>query len=33
MPDFGTTFSGMAADRKMAPAELVRAIRFVVAAG
>jgi rubrerythrin len=32
MPDFGTAFSGMAADRKMTPAELVRAIRFMVAA-
>jgi rubrerythrin len=32
MPEFGTAFSGMAADRKMTPEELVRAIRFMVAA-
>lgn len=32
MPEFGTAFSGMAAGRKMTPEELVRAIRFMVAA-
>jgi rubrerythrin len=32
MPDFGTPFSGMAQDRKVTDAELVRAIRFMVAA-
>ena len=32
MPDFGTAFSGMAADRKLTKPELVRAIRFMVAA-
>ena len=32
MPDFGTAFSGMAADRKLTEPELVRAIRFMVAA-
>lgn len=32
MPEFGTAFSGMTADRKMTPEELVRAIRFMVAA-
>ncbi len=32
MPEFGTAFSGMAADRKLSPAELIRAIRFMVAA-
>jgi len=32
MPDFGTPFSGLANDRKVTDAELVRAIRFMVAA-
>ncbi len=32
MPDFGTPFSGLAADRKLTEAELVRAVRFMVAA-
>jgi len=32
MPEFGTPFSGMAHDRKLTDAELVRAIRFMVAA-
>ena len=32
MPDFGTPFAGLAKDRKLTNAELVRAIRFMVAA-
>ncbi|MFO8191571.1 MAG: ferritin family protein [Bacillota bacterium] len=32
MPDFGNAFSGKAADRKLTHEELVRAIRFMVAA-
>ena len=32
MPDFGKPFSGMASDRKLTKEELVRAIRFMVAA-
>jgi len=32
MADFGNSFSGMAADRKLTKAELIRAIRFMVAA-
>lgn len=32
MPDFGNSFSGLAHDRKLTKAELVRAIRFMVAA-
>lgn len=32
MPEFGTAFSGMAAGRQLSPDELVRAIRFMVAA-
>lgn len=32
MPDFGTPFSGLKKDRKLTPEELVRAIRFLVAA-
>jgi len=32
MPDFGSPFSGMANDRKLRKEELVRAIRFLVAA-
>ncbi|MHB1455288.1 MAG: ferritin family protein [Armatimonadota bacterium] len=32
MPEFGTPFSGLASDRKLTNEELVRAIRFMVAA-
>ncbi|MBP7637499.1 MAG: rubrerythrin [Kiritimatiellae bacterium] len=32
MPEFGTVFSVKASDRKLTSAELVRAIRFMVAA-
>lgn len=32
MPDFGHPFSGMAKDRKLTESELIRAIRFMVAA-
>jgi rubrerythrin len=32
MPEFGSPFSGLASDRKLTQAELVRAIRFLVAA-
>ena len=32
MPEFGTSFSGLANDRKLTPSELIRAIRFLVAA-
>lgn len=32
MPDFGNSFSGLAKDRKLSKAELIRAIRFMVAA-
>jgi rubrerythrin len=32
MPDFGSPFSGLANERKLTDAELVRAIRFMVAA-
>jgi len=32
MPDFGSAFSGLANDRKLTHEELVRAIRFMVAA-
>jgi rubrerythrin len=32
MPDFGTPFAGLANDRKLTDAELIRAIRFMVAA-
>lgn len=32
MPEFGSPFSGLAQDRKLTQAELVRAIRFMVAA-
>ena len=32
MPDFGSPFSGAAKERKVTDAELVRAIRFMVAA-
>ncbi len=32
MPDFGSPFAGLANDRKLTHGELVRAIRFMVAA-
>jgi rubrerythrin len=32
MPDFGSPFSGLASDRKLTHEELVRAVRFLVAA-
>lgn len=32
MPEFGTPFSGLAKDRKVTKEELIRAIRFMVAA-
>jgi rubrerythrin len=32
MPDFGTALSGLALDRKVTNEELIRAIRFMVAA-
>jgi rubrerythrin len=32
MPDFGSPFSGLARDRKLTHAELVRAVRFMIAA-
>jgi rubrerythrin len=32
MPDFGSPFSGMTNDRKLTKEELIRAIRFLVAA-
>jgi len=32
MPDFGTPFSGLAKDRKLTHEELIRAIRFMIAA-
>lgn len=32
MPDFGNSFSGMKADRKLTKEELIRAVRFMVAA-
>lgn len=32
MPEFGSPFSGLASDRKITDAELIRAIRFMVAA-
>jgi rubrerythrin len=32
MPDFGTAFSGLKNDRKLTHDELVRAIRFMIAA-
>ena len=32
MPEFGNAFSGLALDRKLNKAELVRAIRFMIAA-
>ena len=32
MPDFGSPFSGLAKERKLTDAELIRAIRFMIAA-
>ena len=32
MPEFGSPFSGLAKDRKLSDEELIRAIRFMVAA-
>jgi len=32
VPEFGSPFSGLAADRKLTEEELVRAIRFMIAA-
>jgi len=32
MPEFGTPFSGLAKDRKVTDEELIRAIRFMIAA-
>lgn len=32
MPEFGTAFSGMKKDRKLTKEELIRAIRFMIAA-
>ena len=32
MPEFGSPFSGLASDRKLTHEELVRAIRFMIAA-
>jgi len=32
MPDFGNPFAGMASDRKLTHQELIRAVRFMVAA-
>jgi rubrerythrin len=32
MPDFSTPFSGLACDRKLTDKELIRAIRFMIAA-
>ena len=32
MPDFGTPFSGLTHDRKLTHEELIRAVRFLVAA-
>jgi rubrerythrin len=32
MPTFGSPFSGLAKDRKLTDAELIRAIRFMIAA-
>jgi rubrerythrin len=32
MPDFGTSFSGLASSRKLTHEELVRAVRFMIAA-
>ena len=32
MPDFGNPFSGLASDRKLTHEELIRAVRFMIAA-
>jgi len=32
MPDFGIPFSGLAKDRKITEAELIRSIRFMISA-
>lgn len=32
MPEFGSPFSGLASDRKLTDQELIRAIRFMIAA-
>ena len=32
MPEFGNPFSGLAKDRKLTDAELIRAIRFMISA-
>jgi len=32
MPEFGSPFSGLAEDRKLTEAELIRAIRFMISA-
>jgi rubrerythrin len=32
MPDFGTAFSGLAKERKLTDQELIRAVRFMIAA-
>ncbi len=32
MPDFGSSFSGLANDRKLTHDELIRAVRFMIAA-
>jgi len=32
MPEFGTPFSGLASDRKVTKEELIRAVRFMIAA-
>ena len=32
MPDFGSPFAGLAKDKKLTDAELIRAIRFMIAA-
>ena len=32
MPEFGNSFSGLAKDRKLTDAELIRAIRFMISA-
>ncbi len=32
MPDFGNPFAGLAKDRKLTKAELIRSIRFMIAA-
>jgi hypothetical protein len=32
MPEFGSSFSGLAKDRRLTDEELIRAIRFMIAA-